>query len=489
MKISIVTILLLFIVNSVVGQNNNVGINTSTPHPSAVLHLESSNQGLLVPRLTITQRDAITAPATGLIIYNSDDNQEEIYNGTCWIPSYLKNCSDCFSDISFSQANYIIDRVTNMAITIPVTINQVSSGVPLPMEFAVTHTFSPETRVTLSQYNLTGSGTINISIQTSVFETGGDYYISFLSTCGSFTTTKTVRVTINPCQQVLISSNQSNFNLVSQGVTGNTCVVVTINEGVTVRSSSSTLPAFTTIGVNTACNMGIVNKGAIFGKGGNSPVASAQNGQDGGIAMQLTSPTTIRNTGMIYGGGGSGMTTAIFQNINLGPFSICLAVGAGGGGGMPSGLGADLSPGSCTVSFGSTEDGMNAGINYDDNEGAGVSKSYNQPVNIAVVSGEIVITANSGGGGDFGEVGQIPTQPIDFTGTNLQICVNIPFLGNVCAPVPGFGALLNTISTNVNAQFSSSAAGQGGMAIKHGAPVSISDGNNQSYSIRGAVGN
>ena len=61
-------------------QQNNVGINTNTPDPSAVLHLESDSQGLLVPTLTTLQRDAIAAPATGLIIYNTDDDQEEIYN-------------------------------------------------------------------------------------------------------------------------------------------------------------------------------------------------------------------------------------------------------------------------------------------------------------------------------------------------------------------------------------------------------------------------
>lgn len=488
MKIVSVTLLLLFTLNQVVAQNKNVGINTSTPDPSAILHLESTDQGLLVPRLTIVQRDAIAAPATGLIIYNSNDNQEEIYNGTCWIPSYLKNCTDCFSDISFAQASYTIDRITNMAITIPTTINQNPSVGPLPMEFAVTHTFSPETRVTLSQYNLTGSGTINISIQTTVFEPGGDYYISFFSTCGSFTTTKTVRVTINPCQQVVVSANQTNYNLVAQGVTGNTCVVVTINEGVTIRSANSATPAFSATGVNPACNMGIINKGAVFGRGGSAPV-TIQNGQNGGNAMVLVSPTAIRNTGMIYGGGGSGVTMGLFQSVNLGPFSLCFSIGAGGGGGMPNGLGANVVNPNCTITVGFSEPGNNAGVNYDDNEGLGVSQSFDQAITLPPVYGNVGIVANSGSGGDFGEQGEMPAVPLDFSNTYLDICLNIPFIGNICVPIPGFTGLVNGIQNTVNAQFAGIAGGVGGMAIKHSAPITIADGNNQSYSIRGAVGN
>ena len=60
----IIGILFLGFSLSVSAQQNNVGINTNTPDPSAVLHLESDSQGLLVPTLTALQRDAIAAPAT-----------------------------------------------------------------------------------------------------------------------------------------------------------------------------------------------------------------------------------------------------------------------------------------------------------------------------------------------------------------------------------------------------------------------------------------
>ncbi len=51
---------------------NNVGIGTTTPEPSSVLELKSNNQGMLVPRLTSTQRNAIASPANGLLVFDTD---------------------------------------------------------------------------------------------------------------------------------------------------------------------------------------------------------------------------------------------------------------------------------------------------------------------------------------------------------------------------------------------------------------------------------
>ncbi|MDB9748825.1 DUF1566 domain-containing protein, partial [Polaribacter sp.] len=49
-----------------------VGIGTTTPDASAALDITSTTGGLLVPRMTAVQRDAITSPAQGLIIFCSD---------------------------------------------------------------------------------------------------------------------------------------------------------------------------------------------------------------------------------------------------------------------------------------------------------------------------------------------------------------------------------------------------------------------------------
>jgi len=58
--------------------------SSNTADPSAAWDIQSTTKGLLLPRLTTVQRDAIVSPATGLEIYNTDTNQDEYYNGTTW---------------------------------------------------------------------------------------------------------------------------------------------------------------------------------------------------------------------------------------------------------------------------------------------------------------------------------------------------------------------------------------------------------------------
>jgi hypothetical protein len=49
-----------------------IGINTETPDASAALDITSTTGGLLIPRMTAAERDAITSPSQGLIIFCSD---------------------------------------------------------------------------------------------------------------------------------------------------------------------------------------------------------------------------------------------------------------------------------------------------------------------------------------------------------------------------------------------------------------------------------
>ncbi len=61
---------------------NNVGIGTNTPDPSAALEVQSINQGVLIPRMNTVGMNAIAAPAPSLIIYNTDSNCYCFYNGS-----------------------------------------------------------------------------------------------------------------------------------------------------------------------------------------------------------------------------------------------------------------------------------------------------------------------------------------------------------------------------------------------------------------------
>ena len=67
--------------------NAQVGINedNSTPNSSAILDVQSTTKGMLIPRMTTAERDLINSPATGLMIYNQTTNSFNFYNGTAWI--------------------------------------------------------------------------------------------------------------------------------------------------------------------------------------------------------------------------------------------------------------------------------------------------------------------------------------------------------------------------------------------------------------------
>lgn len=67
------SVLLSFNSESVFSQNN-VGIGTPNPAPSALLDLTDNSRGLLVPRLTTTERTSIVSPANGLLVFDLNAN-------------------------------------------------------------------------------------------------------------------------------------------------------------------------------------------------------------------------------------------------------------------------------------------------------------------------------------------------------------------------------------------------------------------------------
>jgi hypothetical protein len=61
-----------------------LGIGTTSPASTSILDITSTTKGILIPRMTLAQRDAITSPATGLQIYNTTSNVFQYYNGSSW---------------------------------------------------------------------------------------------------------------------------------------------------------------------------------------------------------------------------------------------------------------------------------------------------------------------------------------------------------------------------------------------------------------------
>ncbi|GAA4959017.1 hypothetical protein GCM10023315_03230 [Algibacter aquimarinus] len=67
-----------------------VGVGTTNPDASSILHIESDDKGLLIPRLTTAQINAIVDPANGLMVYNTDIGKFQFNNGTMATPDWSK---------------------------------------------------------------------------------------------------------------------------------------------------------------------------------------------------------------------------------------------------------------------------------------------------------------------------------------------------------------------------------------------------------------
>ena len=64
-----------------------IGIGTASPNASALVEIQSTTQGLLLPTMTLAQKTAITSPATGLLIFQTDGTAGfYYYSGTAWVP-------------------------------------------------------------------------------------------------------------------------------------------------------------------------------------------------------------------------------------------------------------------------------------------------------------------------------------------------------------------------------------------------------------------
>lgn len=66
--------------------------------------LKSTSDGLVLSRLTTTQRDAISAPVKGLVIYNTDVDDLQVYDGAAWLPVLSVGSGQTWQDVTGSRS-------------------------------------------------------------------------------------------------------------------------------------------------------------------------------------------------------------------------------------------------------------------------------------------------------------------------------------------------------------------------------------------------
>ena len=77
----------LLLLGSLSVRAQGVGINDhdAAPDPSAMLDVESTTKGVLIPRMTTAQRIAISTPATGLMGFDNTTTSFWYYDGSSWV--------------------------------------------------------------------------------------------------------------------------------------------------------------------------------------------------------------------------------------------------------------------------------------------------------------------------------------------------------------------------------------------------------------------
>jgi hypothetical protein len=86
---SIIILSLLFFITSFSYAQVSINTDGIPPDSSAMLDVQSTAKGMLVPRMTSSQRLAISSPATGLLVYQTDPPVGfYYYNGNLWV--YLR---------------------------------------------------------------------------------------------------------------------------------------------------------------------------------------------------------------------------------------------------------------------------------------------------------------------------------------------------------------------------------------------------------------
>ena len=84
-----------------------VGIGTTTPNANAALDVVSTTQGILLPRMTTAQRDAVASPAKGLTIFNTDLNCIQTNISTTSTPNWK-----CFAGQPSSNGTAVVSAYT-----------------------------------------------------------------------------------------------------------------------------------------------------------------------------------------------------------------------------------------------------------------------------------------------------------------------------------------------------------------------------------------
>jgi hypothetical protein len=261
----------------------SVGIGTLTPAPSAQLDVSSTTKGMLIPRMSLNQRNLIPSPEPGLMIYQND-NTPGIYtwNGTAWVAvsNGAANLTLPFSGLySGASTAFNIDLLGNTNNT-GLKVTTYNSG--------TSKAISGEARgngSTAGYFNVAGSPTNATALRTD----DGDVLLT--------TNTGNVGIgsTATPTSQLMITTPSNSYGVTHTDGTVSVGTFISGAAGWLGTRTNHPLYMFT----NNSGVQATLNTNGLFGIGNNNP-------QNAGLVVN-------KNVGATYGIFGGNTSGISFQ--------------------------------------------------------------------------------------------------------------------------------------------------------------------------------
>lgn len=225
-------IILLFAVSSITFSQSteNVGIGTLNPDNSALLHLDvsgnSTKRGLLIPTMTAAQRNSITNPAKGLIVFVTDDNNFYFNSGTSGTPIWTVILAGTTS-INFQNISSGTNTSAAMIVGNGASLSTTGTGIIQANQFAgpgsLTNAVDLETSEISGILSITKGGTGLTSSPTNgqiLIGNGIGYTLNSLSAGNGITISNgsgTIQISANV--SAIDHNNLNNVQIAGMGIT------------------------------------------------------------------------------------------------------------------------------------------------------------------------------------------------------------------------------------------------------------------------------
>lgn len=144
-----------------------VGVTQAAPSDSVALQLDDTTAGVLINRVTTTQRNAIAAPTAGLLVFNTTTVDFDFYNGSAWQ--------------SVASAGISTDGLTFTAVGAGITFKIGTNG-----RFG-TITLNGATPVTIANTSVGANDVVMISLKTVGGTVGAQPHLATITPGTGFT--------------------------------------------------------------------------------------------------------------------------------------------------------------------------------------------------------------------------------------------------------------------------------------------------------------